>query len=54
VASPELLAKSEHYLSVGYQKLLTFEHKNGGLRLVGQVASRSCGSAPTACTSSAT
>src|SRR5438132_3225550 len=30
VASPELLAKSEHYLSVGYQKLLTFERPGGG------------------------
>src|SRR6516225_3552735 len=30
VASPELLMKSEHYLSVGYQKLLTFERPGGG------------------------
>jgi hypothetical protein len=30
VASPEMLGKSEHYLSVGYQKLLTFERPGGG------------------------
>jgi hypothetical protein len=30
VASPELLLKSEQYLNVGYQKLLTFERPGGG------------------------
>jgi hypothetical protein len=30
VASPEMLKKAEHYLSVGYQKLLTFERPGGG------------------------
>src|SRR5438094_10321224 len=30
VASPQLLLKSEQYLSVGYQKLLTFERPGGG------------------------
>jgi len=30
VASPELLMKSENYLNVGYQKLLTFERPGGG------------------------
>jgi hypothetical protein len=30
VASPELLMKSEQYLNVGYQKLLTFERLGGG------------------------
>src|SRR6516165_9360383 len=30
VASPETLLKSEQYLNVGYQKLLTFEHRSGG------------------------
>ncbi|HEV3025491.1 MAG TPA: hypothetical protein VGX76_23630, partial [Pirellulales bacterium] len=30
VASPELLMKSEEYLNVGYQKLLTFERPGGG------------------------
>src|SRR3954463_9814559 len=30
VASPELLIKAEEYLSVGYQKLLTFERPGGG------------------------
>src|SRR5919199_2919745 len=30
VASPELLLKAEQYLSVGYQKLLTFERPGGG------------------------
>src|SRR5437588_4326179 len=30
VASPELLMKSEQYLNVGYQKLLTFERPGGG------------------------
>jgi uncharacterized protein YfaS (alpha-2-macroglobulin family) len=30
VASPALLAKAEQYLSVGYQKLLTFERPGGG------------------------
>ncbi len=30
VASPEMLAKSEHFLNVGYQKLLTFERPGGG------------------------
>src|SRR6201987_4117133 len=30
VASPELRAKSEPYLNVGYQKLLTFERPGGG------------------------
>src|SRR5436309_6505885 len=30
VASPALLMKAEHYLSVGYQKLLTFERPGGG------------------------
>jgi hypothetical protein len=30
VASPALLMKSENYLSVGYQKLLTFERPGGG------------------------
>jgi hypothetical protein len=29
-ASPELLLKSEQYLNVGYQKLLTFERPGGG------------------------
>ena len=31
VASPQLLLKSEQYLSVGYQKLLTFERPGGGI-----------------------
>src|SRR5438552_6833087 len=30
VASPALLMKSEQYLNVGYQKLLTFERPGGG------------------------
>src|SRR3954463_14668625 len=30
VASPELLMKSEQFLNVGYQKLLTFERPGGG------------------------
>src|SRR5258708_33824534 len=30
VASPELLMKSEQYLNVGYQRLLTFERPGGG------------------------
>ncbi|MCI0459090.1 MAG: hypothetical protein L0Z62_19205 [Gemmataceae bacterium] len=30
VASPQLLLKSEQFLSVGYQKLLTFERPGGG------------------------
>src|SRR3954453_2922379 len=30
VASPEMLAKAENFLSVGYQKLLTFERPGGG------------------------
>src|ERR671922_115802 len=30
VASPQLLMKAENYLSVGYQKLLTFERPGGG------------------------
>ncbi len=30
VASPELLMKTEQYLNVGYQKLLTFERPGGG------------------------
>ena len=30
VASPQLLMKAEHYLNVGYQKLLTFERPGGG------------------------
>src|SRR5262245_5895441 len=30
VASPETLAKAEQFLSVGYQKLLTFERPGGG------------------------
>ena len=30
VASPALLAETERYLSVGYQKLLTFERPGGG------------------------
>jgi hypothetical protein len=30
VASPELLLKSENYLNIGYQKLLTFERPGGG------------------------
>src|SRR3954452_14020458 len=30
VASPSLLIKAEQYLSVGYQKLLTFERPGGG------------------------
>src|SRR5437764_2038353 len=30
VASPALLARAEQYLSVGYQKLLTFERPGGG------------------------
>src|SRR6266404_894249 len=30
VASPQLLMKSEQYLNVGYQKLLTFERPGGG------------------------
>jgi hypothetical protein len=30
VASPELLMKSQQYLNVGYQKLLTFERPGGG------------------------
>src|SRR5437660_12318478 len=30
VASPELLLKSEQYLSAGYQRLLTFERPGGG------------------------
>src|SRR5438876_11505405 len=30
VASPQLLLKSEQYLNVGYQKLLTFERPGGG------------------------
>src|SRR6266850_1943496 len=30
VASPEILMKSENYLNVGYQKLLTFERPGGG------------------------
>src|SRR5256885_10303841 len=30
VASPEVLMKAEEYLSVGYQKLLTFERAGGG------------------------
>src|SRR5215471_3954417 len=30
VASPKLLLTAEHYLSVGYQKLLTFERPGGG------------------------
>jgi hypothetical protein len=30
VASPQLLLKAEHYLNVGYQKLLTFERPGGG------------------------
>src|SRR4051812_4700306 len=30
VASPALLAKAEQFLSVGYQKLLTFERPGGG------------------------
>ena len=29
-ANPQILAKAETYLSAGYQRLLTFEHKNGG------------------------
>ncbi len=30
VASPEILMKSEQYLNVGYQRLLTFERPGGG------------------------
>ena len=30
VASPQLLMKAEQFLSVGYQKLLTFERPGGG------------------------
>src|SRR6266850_120168 len=30
VASPQLLAKAEQFLQVGYQKLLTFERPGGG------------------------
>src|ERR1051326_2057979 len=30
VASPQMLMKAEHYLNVGYQKLLTFERPGGG------------------------
>src|SRR5437764_7058239 len=30
VASPQVLAKAEQYLQVGYQKLLTFERPGGG------------------------
>src|SRR5881394_3000124 len=30
VASPQLLAKAEQFLNVGYQKLLTFERPGGG------------------------
>src|SRR6516225_5345403 len=30
VASPEVLAKAEQFLNVGYQKLLTFERPGGG------------------------
>src|ERR1700730_10827705 len=30
VASPQLLMKSEQFLNVGYQKLLTFERPGGG------------------------
>src|ERR1700757_2675657 len=30
VASPQVLAKAEHFLNVGYQKLLTFERPGGG------------------------
>jgi hypothetical protein len=30
VASPQILAKAEQYLNVGYQKLLTFEKPGGG------------------------
>src|SRR5262245_14923856 len=30
VANPQLLVKAEQYLSVGYQKLLTFERPGGG------------------------
>jgi hypothetical protein len=30
VASPEMLAKAEYFLNVGYQKLLTFERPGGG------------------------
>jgi hypothetical protein len=29
-AAPEILLKAEHYLSVGYQRLLTFERPGGG------------------------
>src|SRR6476646_4966801 len=35
VASPELLLKSEQYLNVGYQRLLTFERPGGGFDLWG-------------------
>src|SRR5260370_20575193 len=30
VASPQILMKAEEYLTVGYQKLLTFERPGGG------------------------
>src|SRR6201987_1068123 len=30
VANPQLLMKAEHFLNVGYQKLLTFERPGGG------------------------
>src|SRR6184192_3152176 len=30
VASPQILMKAENFLSVGYQKLLTFERPGGG------------------------
>ena len=35
-ANPQILAKAETYLSAGYQRLLTFEHKNGGFDWWGQ------------------
>jgi uncharacterized protein YfaS (alpha-2-macroglobulin family) len=35
-ANPQVLAKAETYLNAGYQRLLTFEHKNGGFDWWGQ------------------
>ena len=29
-ANPELMMKAKQYLSVGYQKILTFQNPNGG------------------------
>ena len=34
--NPQVLAKAETYLAAGYQRLLTFEHKNGGFDWWGQ------------------